>query len=276
MKQQQDNSIISDHNNSHNITLPFLLKELRLSGIRKSWQETTKIANDNSWEYSKYLSILCEKEIANRYKTRTARYIRESKLPSAKTLSGFNFDNLSIDKQKILNLANNDEWVRNNENILLFGPSGVGKTHLASAIARSMIEKGVRVKFSSTIAMVQQLQKAKKDLVLIDELSKLDKYRIIILDDIGYIKKTEIETNLLFELIAHRYESGSLIITANQPFNQWNDIFQDNMMTVAAIDRLIHHCTILECNAESFRKRESVIRLENERKKDQERNHKKK
>jgi DNA replication protein DnaC len=249
-------------NNSHNITLPFLLKELKLSGIRKIWEEKTKLANNDSWQYEKYLSILMEEEIASRYHSRTLRYIRESKLPINKTLSNFNFENLTIDKQKIINLSNNDDWVKNSENILLFGPSGVGKTHLASAIARSMIEKGFRVKFSSTIAMMQQLQKAKRDLTLMDELSKLDKYKILILDDIGYVKKSESETSLLFELIGHRYESGSLIITANQPFSKWDEIFRDNMMTVAAIDRLIHHCSIIQCDEESFRRKESIEKLE--------------
>jgi DNA replication protein DnaC len=112
--------------------------------------------------------------------------------------------------------------------------------------------------------MVQHLQKAQKELTLIDELSKLDKYKILILDDIGYIKKTQTEGNLLFELIAHRYESGSIIVTANQPFDQWDKIFQDNMMTVAAIDRLIHHCTIIQCDEESFRRKESMQRIQQE------------
>ena len=240
------------------ITLPFLLKELKLTSMTKNWQDKSDLAVKNNWDYPKYLSILCEEEIADRYHKKTLRYIREAKLPPAKTLSSFNFKNTKINEQQIINLATNDNWIKNNENLLLFGPSGVGKTHLAVAITYSLIEKGIRAKFSSTIAMIQNLQKAKKELTLIDELSKLDKYRILILDDIGYIKKDETETSLLFELIAHRYESGSIIITANQPFSQWGNIFQDNMMTVAAIDRLIHHSTIIQCNEESFRRKESI------------------
>ena len=240
------------------ITLPFLLKELKLTSMTKNWQDKSDLAVKNNWDYPKYLSTLCEEEIADRYRKRTLRYIRESKLPPAKTLSSFDFKNTKINEQQIVNLATNDNWIKNNENLLLFGPSGVGKTHLAAAITYCLIEKGIRAKFSSTISMVQNLQKAKKELTLIEELSKLDKYRILILDDIGYIKKDETETSLLFELIAHRYESGSIIITANQPFSEWNNIFQDNMMTVAAIDRLIHHSTIIQCNEESFRRKESI------------------
>jgi len=245
-----------------NITLPFLLKELKLSSMARNLQDKEKLANDNNWSYDKFLASLCEDEIAQRYHNKTSRYIKEAKLPVGKTLSTFDFDkNKEIKKQQIINLATDDDWVKNNENLLIFGPSGVGKTHLASAIAYSLIGKGVRVKFSSTIAMVQNLQKAKRDFTLIDELSKLDKYQVLVLDDIGYIKKTETESNLLFELIAHRYESGTIIITANQPFDQWDNIFQDNMMTVAAIDRLIHHATIIQCDADSFRKAESLQRI---------------
>jgi DNA replication protein DnaC len=249
----------------NNITLSFLLKELKLSLMAKNWQSKSEEAHKKSLSYADFLAILCEEEIANRYHARTLRLIRESKLPITKTLTNFDFNNAkNINKQQINHLANDSSWIKNNENLLIFGPSGVGKTHLAAAIANSLIvKKSIRVKFISTVTLIQHLQKAKQVFSLIDELSKLDKYQLLILDDIGYVKKTSNEAEVLFELISHRYESGSMIITANQPFSEWNKIFEDNMMTVAAIDRLIHHATIIECNEESFRKKESLQKKQN-------------
>jgi len=123
-----------------------------------------------------------------------------------------------------------------------------------------MIELGKRVKFISATALVQQLQLAKLQLELQSLLSKLDRYDLLIIDDLGYVKKSDIETSVLFELIAHRYERKSIMLTANQPFSQWDQIFADSMMTVAAIDRLVHHATIFEMNAESFRKQAAAKR----------------
>jgi DNA replication protein DnaC len=140
----------------------------------------------------------------------------------------------------------------------LLGPSGTGKTHIAAALAANLIDAGVRVKLFSAIALVQLLQQAKQALELQAAMTRLDKYRVLIIDDIGYVKKTEAETSVLFELIAHRYESGSLIITANQPFSAWDQIFPDSMMTVAAIDRLIHHAHILELEGDSYRKQQQL------------------
>jgi DNA replication protein DnaC len=120
----------------------------------------------------------------------------------------------------------------------LIGPSGVGKSHIAAAIASRLIEQNVRVKWFSAMALVQSLQQAKRDLDLMTALTRLDKYQVLVIDDIGYVRKTDAETQVLFEFIAHRYESGSLIITSNQPFSQWDHIFPDTMMTVAAIDRI--------------------------------------
>lgn len=157
-------------------------------------------------------------------------------------------------------LAEDRGWIERSENLLLFGPSGVGKTHLASAIGRSQIELGQRVKFSTATALVQQLQQAKQQLQLPATLAKLDRYDLLIVDDLGYVKKTEAETSVLFEVIAHRYERGSLLITANQPFSQWDDIFTDSMMTVAAVDRLVHHAVILDIQAESFRRQSAQKR----------------
>lgn len=159
-----------------------------------------------------------------------------------------------------MQLAEDTSWVAQGGNCLLFGPSGVGKTHVASALSRAMLELGKRVKFFPATALVQLLQQAKLQLQLQPMLVKLDRFDLIVIDDLGYVKKTEAETSVLFELISHRYERRSLLVTANQPFSQWDSIFSDSMMTVAAIDRLVHHATIIELKAESFRKQSAISR----------------
>lgn len=148
-----------------------------------------------------------------------------------------------------MQLADDPSWLERAENCLIFGASGVGKTHIATALARRTIEFGKRVKFFSATALVQQLQQDKQQLQLHARLKKLDRFELLILDDLGYVKKSEAETSVLFELIAHRYERKSLLITANQPFSQWDTIFTDSMMTVAAVERLVHHAVIIEIKA---------------------------
>ena len=154
-----------------------------------------------------------------------------------------------------MHLATDISWLARAENCLIFGPSGTGKTHISIGLARAVIEQGKRAKFFSATSLVQQLQQAKLQLVLPAMLKKLDRYDLLVIDDLGYVKKSEAETSVLFELIAHRYERKSLLITANQPFSQWNAIFADDMMTVAAVDRLVHHALIVEIRSESYRKR---------------------
>ena len=151
------------------------------------------------------------------------------------------------------------QWALQADNVLLIGPSGVGKAHIAAALGLHLIEQDVRVKWLQATALVQLLQQAKAALDLMGVMSKLDKYRVLIIDDIGYVKKTDSETQVLFEFIAHRYESGSLIITSNQPFSHWDQIFPDTLMTVAAIDRIIHHATIVEIDGDSYRKKHQKI-----------------
>jgi DNA replication protein DnaC len=159
-----------------------------------------------------------------------------------------------------MQLAQDTAWLKRGDNLLLFGPSGVGKTHLAAALGRALVETGARVRFLSATTLVQLLQAAKANLQLQSALHKLDKYDLLILDDLGYVKKTETETSVLFELIAHRYELKSLMITANHPFSRWDEIFTDSTMTVAAVDRLVHHAVILEIQAESFRQQSAKQR----------------
>lgn len=161
-----------------------------------------------------------------------------------------------------MQLTTDISWLERAENCLIFGPSGVGKTHISMGVARATIELGKRAKFFSATALVQLLQQAKLQLVLPALLRKLDRYDLLVVDDLGYVKKSEAETSVLFELIAHRYECKSLLITANQPFSQWNTIFADDMMTVAAVDRLVHHALIVEIHSDSYRQQSAAKRTQ--------------
>lgn len=242
-------------------SLTTLLKRLKLSHFLSDWQTIEHRATQENWSYAQFLLALAEGEASRRDQARIIRALSEAQLPCAKSWSNFEFSHVpSLNPAVTMQLAQTTDWLDNASNILIFGPSGTGKTHVSIALGRSMIELGKRVKFLPATTLVQQLQQAKLQLQLPALLLKLDRYDLLILDDLGYVKKTEAETSVLFELIAHRYERRSLLITANQPFSQWETIFTDSMMTVAAIDRLIHHATILEMNAESFRKQAAVER----------------
>lgn len=236
-------------------SLGYQLKQLRLSTMYASVDEVTLKAEQENWSYKHYLAALCDTELAGREQRRIERYLRQSKLPLGKSLDTFAFTGLtSVTAAQITAFAETETWIKHGHNLILFGPSGVGKTHLAAAIGRSLTQKGIRVNFQKTTALVQQLQVAYNEHKLQEALDKLSRYDLVILDDIGYVKKTESETSVLFDLIADRYERKSLLITANQPFDKWEEIFPNSIITVAAIDRLIHHATIISIREQSYRK----------------------
>jgi DNA replication protein DnaC len=236
--------------------LPVMLKALRLPAFGQHYQDYQEQATEQSWGYDQYLAQLCEQEVARRYQTRIHNWTKEAKLPRGKSFATLAINELpKAIQKKVIGLRDNTQWALQADNVLLIGPSGVGKSHIAAALGLHLIEQGVRVKWLQATALLQLLQQAKQDLDLMGVMSKLDKYRVLIIDDIGYVKKTDSETQVLFEFIAHRYESGSLIITSNQPFSHWDQIFPDTLMTVAAIDRIIHHATIVEIDGESYRKK---------------------
>ena len=237
-------------------TIDLLLRELKLPTFSRHYQSHQTQAIEQGYGHIRYLSGLCEQEVADRYQKRVQRWTREAGLPPGKNFNNLNLTDLKpVAQQRINALKDQMDWAHQAGNVLLIGPSGVGKSHIAAALAHQLIEQNIRVKWFSAVALVQSLQQAKRDLDLMTTMTRLDKYQVLIVDDIGYVKKTDAETQVLFEFIAHRYESGSLIITSNQPFSQWGEIFPDTMMTVAAIDRIIHHASIIEIEGESYRKK---------------------
>jgi len=246
----------------HTATLPLLLKQLRLTSFSRHWETLLEQSSERGWNAAQYLTALCEHELADRHSRRIDRYAKESQLPRGKTLSSFDFSQASeLKAEQIEAFASGADWVHQARNLLLFGASGVGKTHLAAAIGHGLTEQGIRVRHYTTTTLVQQLQQAREQLQLEDALQKLDKYRVLLLDDFGYVKKSDQETYVLFELIAHRYETGSLIITSNQPFSEWDRIFPDEMMTVAAIDRLVHHANLIEVRSDSYRRKAAMEQM---------------
>ena len=241
--------------------LGLLLGDLRLPAIKYIWPAFAERADKEGWPAARFLAALAEHEIAERARRRIERHLAEARLPPGKSLDGFDFDAVPmISKAQLMALVAGDSWLEKGDNLLVFGPPGGGKSHLAAAIGLGLIENGWRVLFARTTDLVQRLQVARRELALEAAIARLDKYHLLILDDLAYVTKDQAETSVLFELISARYERRSMLITANQPFGEWNRIFPDPAMTLAAVDRLVHHATIFELNVESYRRRTAVER----------------
>lgn len=238
------------------------LKALRLPSIGQAWQDIAKEAAEHTWTHARFLGALCELELGERSNRRLAARLKAARLPPGKRLDIFECGLVpGLSKARIEALCAGD-WVRSHGNCLLFGGSGTGKSHIAAAIGYGLAEAGYNVLYLRTNELVQRLQAARRDLALPAYLGKLDRIDCLILDDLGYVRKDQSECSILFELIAERYEHRSLIITCDRPFAAWTDIFADQIMTVAAIDRLVHHATILEFGSESYRKRVAAERAQ--------------
>jgi DNA replication protein DnaC len=241
--------------------IELLLTELRLPAMKLRWADLAAQADKEGWPAHCFLGTLAEHEAAERGRRRIERHLADARLPLGKTLNSFDFGAVpTISKAQLMALAAGDSWLNNGENLLLFGPPGSGKSHLAAALGLALVQNGWRALFTRTTDLVQKLQIARRELYLEATIAKLDKYHLLILDDISYVTKDQAETSVLFELISARYERRSLIITANQPFGSWDKIFPDHAMTLAAVDRLVHHAIILEMNVDSYRRKTALER----------------
>lgn len=239
--------------------LALMLTELRLPSMKALWPRFTEQADQEGWPAAHTLATLAEHELAERARRRIERHLTQAQLPPGKTLANFDFDAVPmISKAQVMALTAGDRWLDEGANLILFGPPGGGKSHLAAAIGLALVENGYRVLYARTTDLVQRLQLARRELTLEAAIHKLDKYHLLILDDLSYVTKDQAETSVLFELISARYEQRSMLITANQPFGEWGKIFPDPAMTLAAVDRLVHHATIFELNVESYRRRTAI------------------
>jgi DNA replication protein DnaC len=233
------------------------LRTLRLPAMLDGYREQAALARKESLTYEHFLFELTECELEGRRENRIARYLKESKLPLEKSLANFDRKRLPQKVNAQLSVLLDGSFLSRTENILAFGNPGSGKTHLLCALGQELIYQEHRVLFTSCSLLVQEMLTAKRDLKLPAYLKKIAKYEALIIDDIGYVQQDRQEMEVLFTLLADRYERASLMISSNLPFSQWEKIFKDPMTTAAAIDRLVHHSVILELNLPSYRLEQS-------------------
>jgi DNA replication protein DnaC len=221
-------------------------KTLRMPTMAAALEESMRCAERDNWPLDAFLAHLLEQEVAARQQRRIERLRLEAKLPPGKTFAVFDEGRLPLRIRRQLPYLQTGDFVSRAQNILCFGLPGTGKTHLAAAIGHTLVENGHSVLFTPTFKLVGRLLRAKQTYELERELRRLDRFEVVILDDIGYVQQSREEMEVLFTFLSERYERHSLVITSNLVFSEWDKIFKDPLTTAAAIDRVVHHSIIIE------------------------------
>jgi DNA replication protein DnaC len=230
------------------------LKELHLPAMRACFEETARRAEKETLSYEQYLLELSVRECEQRRGNRMRRLLQDSGLPLEKSLENFDLKRMPARVSRQLKVLLEGGFLDRKENVLAFGNPGAGKSHLLCAIAQELIAtQGRKIKYTTCALLVQDLLVAKRELQLRQEIKRLAKYEGLIIDQMGYVQQSREEMEVVFTMLAERYERGSVLLTSNLPFSKWEEIFKDPMTTAAAIDRLVHHCVILELNIPSYR-----------------------
>lgn len=240
------------------------IRALKMPSVLEYFADYAQQATKEGWSFEKYLYELLNIERENRKDRRIAKLLRESKLPLSKTLDTLDRTRFSRTINQQIDALIDGSFLDRFENVLAFGNPGAGKSHTLCAIGHELIQQGHRVLFKNCEILVQELLIAKRDYVLPALLRKLGRYEALIIDDIGYVQQDREEMEVLFTLLADRYERASTMITSNLPFSGWEKIFKDPMTTAAAIDRLVHHSMILELNLTSYRLEQAKKEKNNE------------
>jgi DNA replication protein DnaC len=243
-------------------TTPLLLrtnlKQLKLPSMLAEWEKLAREAADRDEAYDTYLLRLTELELTARQANAVTARIRTAGFVVLKDFDTFDFTATpNLPKQKILELARG-EWIEQAMNCCLIGGSGTGKTHAATALGLALCRVGKRVRFFTAAGLVTLLEEAQQQHRLDRVLSQLNRFDLLIVDELGYLSFSRAGAELLFQVFAERYERRSLLITSNLPFGEWGQVFQGERMTAALLDRLTHKCHIFEMNGESYRFRESM------------------
>ena len=240
------------------LLLKMNLKQLRLPTMLAEFEKLAREASAANEDYGQYLLRLTELELATRQANALRARIKQAAFPVEKDFDSFDFTSVpSLPKQKVLELSRG-EWIDRHENVCLIGSAGTGKTHAATALGLAACRQGRRVRFFTAATLVTRLEEVQKQYQLDRFLTQLDKTDLLICDELGYLSFSRAGAELLFQVFADRYERGSLLLTSNLPFSEWNQVFQGERMTAALLDRLTHHCHVFEMNGESYRFRQSM------------------
>jgi DNA replication protein DnaC len=234
-------------------SLEAYLKELHLPTVRECYQEVARQAQQESLSYEQFLQELLERECEVRRQHRIERRLRESRLPLEKSWENFEQNRLPVKVRQQMAVLLDGSFLERRENVLVFGNPGSGKTHLLCALSQRLVRQERRILYTTCSLLVQELLIAKRDLKLVQTLKRLGRYEALLLDEMGYVQQSREEMEVLFTLLADRYERSSVLLTSNLPFSRWESIFKDPMTTAAAIDRLVHHSIIVELNLPSYR-----------------------
>jgi len=235
------------------ILLAHHLKKLRLPTFLREHEKVARQCAAESIDHVGYLTRLTELELIDREGRMIERRIRLAKFPAVKSLDSFDFTAIpALNKMQVLELAR-CEYIERRENIIALGPSGTGKTHIALGLGLAACQKGLSVGFVTASALVHELMEARDEKALLRFQSRLAKYKLLIIDELGFVPLSKTGAELLFEVFSQRYECGSTIITSNLPFDEWTETFGSERLTGALLDRLTHHVNILEMNGESYR-----------------------